>query len=547
MWQSETTFLSGLNLGWTLLEWVRTLPRELPSAEKHPQRELVQTSPSLGRTQKGVSSGLGPGTASPRHGRFLRRSRPSARTARPGRLRGAPQGEAEGGGRTGGKRPAAPPQSPEEGERRGKHCSSGREKGERRSGERKRLPPRPPMVRPGSGARRRASRMERAEAEGAVRARGRPKGGGAPRAAAQPRPAAPGREPAAPGKGTEEGEGGRPRPGRGPAVRAGPASPHLRRPPPRSTAGLSSSLDPSSPGTGPTAAYPQRIRPSRRRDREGRAPRLPPLCPRAPGSARLPPADRRDRATAAPGASPAPLPSPHPSERRHRRGRRRARSGRVPRRNTEEAEPNGRESESAARLKGTGRPPAGEEERAAPPSPGPARREKPLSVRRGVAERVQPGAVRGGRDSLSRFPCSLSVPLLPSEPPFPQRGSRFLFFFSFFSEDTWKEQSAIKPIARNARLSAPQESCAEVRVGNRTAGSAPRARTVPFTKNRRGEQREQSTAEPPFPKLRLNCVSDQKARAAIGEEKIPPLFWAAVLVLKPSSSPQPSLPSERDA
>lgn len=261
-------------------------------------------------------------------------------------------------------------------------------------------------------------------------------GGKAPRAAAQPRPAAPGREPAAPGKGTEEGEGGRPRPGRGPAVRAGPASPHLRRPPPRSTAGLSSSLDPSSPGTGPTAAYPQRIRPSRRRDREGRAPRLPPLCPRAPGSARLPPADRRDRATAAPGASPAPLPSPHPSERRHRRGRRRARSGRVPRRNTEEAEPNGRESESAARLKGTGRPPAGEEERAAPPSPGPARREKPLSVRRGVAERVQPGAVRGGRDSLSRFPCSLSVPLLPSEPPFPQRGSRFLFFFSFFSEDT---------------------------------------------------------------------------------------------------------------
>lgn len=350
---------------------------------------------------------------------------------------GRSQGEAEGGGRTGGKRPAAPPQSPEEGERRGKHCSSGREKGERRSGERKRLPPRPPMVRPGSGARRRASRMERAEAEGAVRARGRPKGGGgAPRAAAQPRPAAPGREPAAPGKGTEEGEGGRPRPGRGPAVRAGPASPHLRRPPPRSTAGLSSSLDPSSPGTGPTAAYPQRIRPSRRRDREGRAPRLPPLCPRAPGSARLPPADRRDRATAAPGASPAPLPSPHPSERRHRRGRRRARSGRVPRRNTEEAEPNGRESESAARLKGTGRPPAGEEERAAPPPPGPARREKPLSVRRGVAERVRPGAVRGGRDSLSRFPCSLSVPLLPSEPPFPQRGSRFLFFFSFFSEDT---------------------------------------------------------------------------------------------------------------
>lgn len=142
---------------------------------------------------------------------------------------GRSQGEAEGGGRTGGKRPAAPPQSPEEGERRGKHCSSRREKGERRSGERKRLPPRPPMVRPGSGARRRASRMERAEAEGAVRARGRPKGGGE---------SAPGSGPAAACRPGER--AGRPREGNGGRRRRkatsrprprGPSGPGLPSPP----------------------------------------------------------------------------------------------------------------------------------------------------------------------------------------------------------------------------------------------------------------------------------------------------------------------------
>lgn len=101
---------------------------------------------------------------------------------------------------------------------------------------------------------------------------------GEPRPAAQPRPAAGALRRGAPGSGArrlqpraapereeerregrrEKGrEAGSPEPGpqaRTPRGRAGPAAPHLRRPPHRSTAGLSSPPDPSSPGPGPTTA-----------------------------------------------------------------------------------------------------------------------------------------------------------------------------------------------------------------------------------------------------------------------------------------------------
>lgn len=298
-------FLSRLDLGYRLSERVGTLPTA-PERREAPTAGAGPNFPFCVRTQK-------QGSPRPRAGHSVPRARPLPPSVTPhGPARqAAPQGEAEGGSRTGGKRPTAPPSS-EEAERRGKRGSSGRGKGERPSEERRRRPPRPPGARAGSGAR--APGQPQGEHRDGMSRAGPAEGG---------RPAAPGRGPGAPGKEREKGGGGRPRPSRGPAVRADQATPHLRRLPPRSTAGLSSSPDPSSPGPGPAAAYPQRIRPGRRRDREGRAPRLPPLCPHAPGAARLPPADLWDRAAAAPGASPAPLPSPHQSERRHRRGRRR--------------------------------------------------------------------------------------------------------------------------------------------------------------------------------------------------------------------------------
>lgn len=489
----------------------RDVTPELPNAEKHPQREPVQTSLSVSEPRSGVSPSLGPGTASRGHGHFLR---PSPGTARPGRLlHKARRKEATGRERSGPRHRREVPRKRSTGGSAAAR-GEGKENGAAKKGNDGRLGL-PGRV-PAAGLGRRASCRGSAEAEGTERAR--PRGGstsGGGSAAA--------RRPGASGKGREKGGGGRPRPGRGPAVRAGPAAPNLRRPPPLTSGARR-------PGA------QQDYRPRQIHLLRAQAPPPPPTrsasAPAGAGigrgellaSRRFVPAlrgllrfrpriagtERRPHPALPPRRF---LPRTRPSDATG--GAAAARSGRVPRlRNTEEAEPSGSEGESAARLKGAGRPPAGEEDRAVPPP-------------------------RGVRSPSAFGAASLSArgPQLRGEVGTGSRGSPAPSAFRFSqnrpSHDTGEVCGETGSMER-AFLGSP----GKLRVGNPAAGSGPRS----------AGGAECSQCERALPKVRsLTLCERPKGVGNYRAEKISPLFCATVLALKSSSSPQPPSLSEGDA